>query len=362
MLLKALKALRGGGPRNMRQFIHTYNNIITVEKLLKAWQEFLRDKKKRSDVILFQAKLIDNIFDLYNDLKNRTYKHGGYKAFNISDPKPRRIHKATVRDRLFHHLIYQELYDYFDNKFIYDSYSCRKNKGTHKAIYRFENFIRKASKNNNKTCWILKCDIKKFFASINHGILKDILAKHIQDKNILWLLGQIIDSFNANAHLRYSVDVQNNTNSVMTENVSFKGLPLGNLTSQLLVNIYMNEFDQFAKRRLKVKYYIRYADDFVILSGNKEYLKNILEQIKEFLENNLKLNLHPDKVFIKTIVSGVDFLGWVHFPKHRVLRTSTKRKMIKNLKNCKKLETVNSYIGLLKHGNTYKIKKSLKML
>ena len=163
MLLKALKALRGGY-RNMKQFIHTYDDIITIEKLLKAWQEFLRYKKKKNDVILFQARLMDNIFKLYTDLKNKTYVHGKYKAFNISDPKPRRIHKAMVRDRLLHHLIYQELYSYFDNKFVYDSYSCRIDKGTHKSINRFRQMIRVVSKNNTRTCWVLKCDIKKFFA------------------------------------------------------------------------------------------------------------------------------------------------------------------------------------------------------
>lgn len=345
MLLKALKALRGG---DMKQFIHTYNNIITTQKLLQAWQEFLHDKKKRNDVILFQARLMDNIFDLHNDLKNRIYKHGGYKAFNISDPKPRQIHKAIIRDRLLHHLIYQELYSYFDSKFIYDSYSCRKDKGTHKAINRFRQMVRIVSKNNTKTCWVLKCDIRKFFANIDHRILKNILTEHIKDKNIMWLLGQVIDSFNINTHISHGVNVSP---------VAEVGLPLGNLTSQLLVNIYMNEFDQFVKRDLRMEYYIRYADDFIVLSQNREYLVDILEKMKEFLENSLKLKMHPDKVFIKTIASGVDFLGWVHFPKYRVLRTSTKRRMFKRIKESQKTETITSYIGMLSHGNAFKLRK-----
>ena len=165
-----------------------------------------------------------------------------------------------------------------------DSFSCRLEKGTHKAINRFRSFAYKVSKNNTKTCWVLKCDIKKFFASINHKILKDILAEYIPDKDILWLLSEIIDSF-------YSAN-------------SGVGLPLGNLTSQLLVNIYMNKFDQFVKHRLKAKYYIRYADDFIILSRDKIWLERLLLEIKSFLENNLKLSIHPDKVFIKTLFSG----------------------------------------------------------
>jgi len=139
-----------------------------------------------------------------------------------------------------------------------------------------------------------------------------------------------------------------------------KGLPLGNLTSQLLVNVYMNEFDQFMKRELKVKYYIRYADDFVILNDSRNYLEDLLPKISHFLSESLKLSLHLGKVFMKTIASGVDFLGWVHFPKHRVLRTATKRKMLRNLKDNLKQETVQSYLGMLKHGNANKLIKVLK--
>src|SRR3989338_5429506 len=161
----------------MKQFIHTYDNIITLEKLLLAWQEFLPGKKSRKDVMEFQARLMDNILELHKDLENKTYKHGGYQKFNISDPKPRIIHKASVRDRLLHHLIYQELYEYFDSKFIHDSYSCRVNKGTYRAINRFREMFRKVSKNNTKTCRVLKCDIKKFFANINRQVLKKILSR-----------------------------------------------------------------------------------------------------------------------------------------------------------------------------------------
>lgn len=140
-----------------------------------------------------------------------------------------------------------------------------------------------------------------------------------------------------------------------------KGLPLGNLTSQLLVNVYMNEFDQFVKRVLKVEYYIRYADDFVVVSQNKEYLECILETIRYFLFERLKLTLHSDKVFIRTIYSGVDFLGWVEFSNHRVFRTSTKRRMYKKLlKNNYKKESLDSYIGMLSHGNAYTMKNQLK--
>lgn len=325
-MIEVVFVVRGGGA------IHSFDNIISIENLILAWQEFVRDKKRKKDVQEFQMKLMDNILSLHQDLKNKKYRHSSYTAFKINDPKPRDIHKALVRDRLLHHAIYRILYPYFDKKFIHDSYSCRLHKGTHKAIQRFEVFHRKVSRNNTRTCFVLKCDVRKFFASINHEVLKEILNKHIQDKNTLSLLGNIIDSFR-------------------------NGLPLGNLTSQLLVNVYMNEFDQYMKHILKVKYYIRYADDFAILSEDRKYLENLLIQINKFLEQKLKLTLHPDKVYIKTIASGVDFLGWIHFPKHRVLRTATKKRMFRNLKkNGYKEESVNSYLGMLKWGNGEKVR------
>ena len=307
-----------------------YERIISLENLFIAWEEFLKGKRKRKDVAEFGENLSENIYNLHLELLNKSYRHGGYHAFNISDPKPRNIHKASVRDRLLHHAIYRVLYPYFDKKFILDSYSCRLNKGTHKALERFNNFSRKASRNNTKQCWVLKCDVKKFFANIDHEVLLYILEKYIDDKDTLWLLEQIISSFSP-------------------------GLPLGNLTSQLLVNIYMNEFDQFIKHKLKVKYYIRYADDFVILSQDKSYLSTIYQYIEAYLRENLKLSLHEDKIFIKTLSSGIDFLGWVHFPNHRVLRTVTKRRMFRNLSE----KSLPSYLGMLRWGNTYKLKLKL---
>ncbi|MFA6300838.1 MAG: reverse transcriptase/maturase family protein [Candidatus Paceibacterota bacterium] len=321
------------------QFIHTYDTITSIENLLLAWKEFILGKKNRKDVQEFERNLMTNIILLHQDLVNKTYKHSQYEAFNISDPKPRNIHKAKVRDRLLHHAICRVLYLFFDRTFITDSYSCRVNKGTHKAINRFRKFAYQASKNHTKTVWVLKGDIKKFFANINHNILKSILKEHIQDKNILWLLFQIVDSFYTQNSIYAIAEIK-------------KGLPLGNLTSQLLVNIYMNEFDQFMKHKIKAKYYIRYADDFVILSSDKKWLINILPQIKDFLENELKLSLHPTKLSISTVASGVDFLGWVLFPDHRVVRTITKQRMFRGIKKKQgNFETVQSYLGLLSHGN-----------
>jgi RNA-directed DNA polymerase len=342
--VRALTAITGGRrnclPLNM--FTHRYNNIISVENLLSAWEQFLPGKRKKKDVIVFQAKLADNITALYTDLENRTYVHGEYSAFNISDPKPRNIHKATVRDRLLHHLIYMELYWYFDKRFIYDSYSCRKHKGTHRALDRFRSFAQQVSKNNTRTCYFLKCDIRKFFASIDHDTLYAILKRHIEDPELHWLIKQVVSSFH-------------------TTEVGV-GLPLGNLTSQLLVNIYMHEFDMFMKQELRVKYYLRYADDFAVLSDNKQYLEDILVKMESFLTEKLKLRLHENKVYVKTYVTGVDFLGWVHFPYHRQIRTTTKRKIITRLKGYPKPETISSYRGLLDHGDTHNLQRRVGLV
>lgn len=332
-------ACRGGGA--IKCLIHDYNNIISIKNLLSAWREFLHDKKKRKDIERFSVHLSDNILKLHQDLTNKTYRHSSYTAFKINDPKPRDIHKASVRDRLLHHAIYRLLYPFFDSKFIFDSYSCRHGKGTHRAINRFREYARKVSRNHTRTAWVLKCDIRKFFANIDHKILLGIFSRYIKDNNTVWLLSEIIGSFN-------------------TEGKQDVGLPLGNLTSQLLVNIYMNEFDHFMKRELKTKHYIRYADDFVILHEDKAYLEGILPKISEFLDKHLKLSLHPDKVFIKTFASGVDFLGWVHFPSHRIPRTSTKKRMFRNLKQNSSRETIASYLGVLSHGNTHKLIKMVK--
>jgi len=318
------------------QVAHKFEDIISIENLLLAWQEFVKGKRGKADVQEFSSRLMDNIFALHYDLANLTYKHSNYQVFRINDPKPRIIHKAVVRDRLLHHAIYRLLYPFFDKTFISDSFSCRKSKGTHKAIAKFRAFGQKASQNNTKTCWILKADIKKFFDSINHNALAGILKEYIPDQKIIWLLREVIDSFHST-----KLDI---------------GLPLGNLTSQLFANIYLNKFDQFVKHKLMLQYYIRYADDFVIFSRDKGFLTKQIPLLLEFLEHNLELEIHPKKIFMKTLASGVDFLGWVNFFDHRVLRTKTKKRVFKRLEQNPHKETLVSYLGLLGWGNSYKIK------
>ncbi|MFA6475593.1 MAG: reverse transcriptase/maturase family protein, partial [Patescibacteria group bacterium] len=321
------------------QFDKKYSDVISVENLLLAWQEFARGKRHKPDVQLFARNLMTNIHDLQSDLATQAYKHGGYYGFKISDPKPRDIHKASVRDRLLHHAIYRQLYPFFDRIFVADSYSCRLGKGTQKAGERFRKMANQVSRNNTRTCWVLKGDIRKFFASIDQARLLDILIKRIDDKQILWLLENVIHSFEIGG-----MPI---------------GLPLGNLTSQLLVNVYMNEFDQFAKHYLKIKQYIRYADDFVVLSDSRPWLQAQIPLMEQFLCEQLSLQLHPTKVKIQTLAAGVDFLGWVYFPHHKVLRTKTKQRMYRRLRAHPTEPTMQSYKGMLQHGNTFKVAQEL---
>jgi len=326
----------------MKKFTIAYEEIISSENLLAAWQEFIRGKRYRRDVLAYERFFVTNLLKLHGKLVDGTYRHGEYTAFTVSDPKTRHIHKATVEDRIVHRALYRALYRYFDRRFVIDSYSCREGKGTHLALARFATLARRASRNHQRTLWVLQCDIRKFFASIDQAFLLRLLGKSIDDGRLLGLVGKVVGSF--------------------TSGVPGKGLPLGNLTSQLFANIYMNELDQFMKHCLKARHYIRYADDFVVMSHDKSWLHAIRAEVEEFLARQLRLSLHPDKVHVRTLASGVDFLGWVHFPNHRVLRTTTKLRMLRRLAGPDvPTETMQSYLGLLSHGNAEKLCRRIEL-
>ncbi len=314
-----------------------------------AWREFKRGKTSKADVQQFEFNLEDNLFKLHYELKNKTYQHSHYTAFNVCDPKLRRIHKAIVRDRVLHHAIFRILYPIFDKNFIFDSYSCRIGKGTHRAVNRLENFTNKLSKNNSKNIFALKCDVKKFFDSINQEILLKLIKDRIKDEEVVWLIEAIIRSFP-------------------------EGLPLGNVTSQLFANIYLNELDKFAKHNLKEKYYLRYCDDFIILSENREHLIYSVSEFDSFLQNKLKLNLHPNKIIIRKYRQGIDFLGYVVLPHRRVLRIKTKKRIIKKTKGKRSdlqseiiseesfNQSLQAYLGVLKHCEGWEIEKEIASL
>ncbi|MCX6722073.1 MAG: reverse transcriptase/maturase family protein [Candidatus Staskawiczbacteria bacterium] len=335
----------------MKIYKNLFNEIISAENLFSAWDKFKNGKRNKRDVQLFEWNLEENIFKLQRDLKNKMYKHGDYHSFNIKDPKPRNIHKAQVRDRILHHAVFKILNPIFEAGFCSASFSCRVGYGTHKGVEYLQNILRKASKNGEVPCFALKCDIKKFFDTMDHNVLLNILKRKIKDDDTAWLLDNIISSFFSN----YSVLGIN------------KGVPIGNLTSQLFANIYLNELDKFMKQKLKVKYYIRYTDDFLVISGGKEYLENIIPRIADFLEDNLLLKIHGEKTKIQKTCQGVDFLGYVVFQKYKLVRTKTKKRIMKKfearmhrynqgfISKNSLLQSLQSYLGFLSHAKTYKI-------
>lgn len=307
-----------------------FDKIISLENLFDAWTEFKKEKSNKNDVTEFEVNLEDHVFALHEDLKNGIYKHGGYFSFFVHDPKRRHIHKASVRDRLLHHAVHRVIEPIWNKVFIFDSWSSRKTKGIHAAVRRLQDLALRLSHNYTRTLWILKLDVTKFFASIDHKILLSILSKRTDDNRVINLFQEIVESFNP-------------------------GLPLGNLTSQLFANVYLNELDQFIKHELKIKGYVRYADDFVLMHENRELLIDCRWKIERFLQERLLLKIHPKKLILKTYASGIDYLGYVSFPHHRVIRTKTKRRMFRRI-NKKNLP---SYSGILKHCRSRNLNKAL---
>ncbi|NGX59059.1 MAG: Group II intron-encoded protein LtrA [Chlamydiae bacterium] len=297
----------------------------------------------------------DNIFQLQHDLVNFQYLHAPYEQFYVTDPKQRHISKATVRDRLVHQVVYDTLTEILDEKFIFHSLSCRQGKGTHIGVKLLHRMIRKISKNGNRPCYALKMDIRRFFDNVDHKILKTLLRKNIQDENILKITDMIIDSFKIKKGITGDV-----------------GIPLGNVTSQLFANVYLHELDDFIKQELKEKYYLRYCDDFIILSNDKTHLTSLIISIQEFLAKKLKLELHPKKTIIRKLSHGIDFVGYILFEKHILMRTRSKQRMKRRLKEAYENyligkidaapmdQRLQSYLGILSHANQHTLSMGIK--
>ena len=282
----------------------------------------------RKDVLSFGRHLEDNIFDLYYALRDGTYKHGGYESFYVNDPKRRHIHKASIRDRLLHHALVRVIEPFFERTFIFDSWSCRKGKGVERAVQRFQKIAWSLSRNNTLPVWVLKLDVAKFFASIDHKTLLEIIQTRVKCSQTFALIEEVIKSYGP-------------------------GLPLGNITSQLFANVFLNELDQYAKRVLHFPHYLRYCDDFVILSREKVVLEQALPKLRNFLETRLLLSLHPDKIILQKVHQGADFLGFVCFPHFRILRAKTRRRMLRRVNE----KNLTSYQGLIGHTRSQELMK-----
>lgn len=307
-----------------------FYRLVSLENLFDAWHRFCKGKRSRQDVMEFEYHLEDNLFALRDSLLKGTYRHDLYQSFTIFDPKQRSIHKASVRDRVVHQAVVNVVEPLFEKQFIYDSFSCRLEKGTHAAVNRLRAFLRQESLNNTKTIYALKCDIRRFFASVDHCILLSFLKRRIQDRLTIKLLENIIGSFFVTTHC---------------------GIPLGNLTSQLFANVYLHEFDRYVKHELRVRHYLRYCDDFVILTPLRSEAFDLAERIGAFLNNRLKMQLHPNKVTVRTWEQGIDFLGYVLLPHATVIRTKTINRMLKRVNE----NNLTSYLGVCSHADTFEL-------
>ena len=340
----------------MKIYKNLFEQIISPENLFTAWDKFKKDKRNKRDVQAFEFRLEQNIFGLHRDLLAKKYIHLPYSGFFIRNPKVRHIHKAAARDRVLHHALFQVLNPIFEKTFIPNSFSCRIGKGVHKGVLALERMIRAESRNYTRPCFVLKCDVQKFFDSVDHQILTNILKRKIVDPDAIWLIRQVIESFS----------------TTRTNLFDRQGLPIGNLTSQLFANVYMDQLDQFMKHNLRVRHYARYTDDFVVISSDRTYLENLVKPIRDFLGDKLRLQIHPNKISIRACHKGVDFLGYIAFPHHRLLRRKTKRRIFRKLKErivAYKNDAVSendlstslySYLGVLSHANSYRLNQELR--
>lgn len=282
----------------------------------------------------FELHLEDNLFCLFEDLCNCAYEHSSYKYFQIFDNKKRDIYKAEVRDRVVHQIIYDYLLSLFEPEFISDSYASRIGKGQYKAINAFRYFI-KLAYNNHKSCFVLKCDVKKYFDNIDQTVLLDLIKEKVACKKTIEIVKKIISS-----HISL---------------VSGKGVPLGNITSQIFANIYLNTLDKYVKKELGCRFYVRYNDDFVIIMESREKLEHIRNKIILFVKEKLFLEIPLEKTSVRKIDWGIDFLGFTILPNAVMLRNKTKNKMYANISS----KNAYSYFGILKHCNSYNLKRKL---
>jgi len=357
-----------------------------VTYLFQAYFDARKNKRNTINALAFEKHFEANIFAIYHEILDGRYKPEKSICFIVDKPVKREIFAAHFRDRVIHHFIYNNIAPIFDKTFINDSYSCRKGKGTHFGIKRVDHFIRSCSQNYKNDCYILKLDIKGYFMAMDKQLLLNKINHILNNKQHcidfdLSLTNYLIEqTINANPVNNCTIkgrksdwDGLPKDKSLFTAN-SGCGLPIGNLTSQLFGNIYLNDFDHFVKKELKIKYYGRYVDDFLLVHNDKTYLKAIIPVMKEYLLDKLKLTLHPDKVYLQHFTKGVNYLG-ANIKPHRIyISQRTKgnfynsivkhNEVIKNKKpNIEELvnfiSSMNSYLGIMKHYKTFKIRKRL---
>ncbi len=336
-----------------------WNALTSFSNLVRAAEKARRGKSRLANVARFHYDLENQICKLQDELRDKTYQPGEYRTFQIFEPKLRMISAAPYRDRVVHHALCGILEFVFDPTFVFDSYACRRGKGTHAAVDRFTEFAR-------RNRYVLKCDVQKFFPSVDHEMLKGLIARKIKDRDVLWLANRIIDGSNEQEPIFewFAGD------DLFTLTERRRGLPIGNQTSQFFANVFLNPFDHFVKQTLQARNYIRYVDDFVIFSDDKAWLADVRERCREFLAS-LRLRLHRRKSVISRVGDGTRFLGYRVFPDHRLLVrenvTRFRRRMRRLQKSFARGETraeaigrrVASWIGHAKHADTFHLRERL---
>lgn len=363
-------------------------DIFSFQNLYYAYRNCRKHKSNTINAIIFESNLESNLLMLEKELENKTYKPRRSVCFVNVNPVPREIFAADFRDRVVHHLLIRKVEPLFYKQFIFHSFACQKDKGAHKAVKHLERGVRCITSNFQRSAFYLKLDIAGYFMSIDQNILFNIFKKTIfqagniksaDEKNAILWLAQII--IFAKPTSNYVIKNDPNLFSLIPSNKSLfgskkdKGLPIGNLTSQFFANVYLNELDQFVKRKLKCRYYYRYVDDFILLSEDKSTLKFWRDKIDKFLLNKLSINIHPKKQILQPINRGIDFVGYFVKPFHTLIRQRTVRSLKKklwdfnrelqkeNIINFDKLDhilaCVNSYYGFLRHSNSARLRKHI---
>ncbi|ABL64517.1 RNA-directed DNA polymerase [Chlorobium phaeobacteroides] len=323
-----------------------FESVTAFENVLSAARNAAKGKRETRSVLLFYAQLEDNLWQIIAELKSKTWQPGSFKSFSIYKPKPRLISAAPFRDRVVHHALINVVGPLLEQTFIHDTYANRMGKGTHKAIRRYQHFLCRFD-------YALKCDIKKYFPSVDHEILKTSLRRRVACNDTLWLIDTIIDNSNSqDDHLHYFQG-----DDLFTPVERRKGLPIGNLTSQFFANYYLNFLDHFVKERLHCKGYVRYVDDFVLFSDSRAELWRWKEEIERYLEEfRLVLNAQRTELFPTT--EGRCFLGQKVFQSYRLLpaenvRRAKKRVQASDVANPAAMKKMHSgWIGHARQANT----------
>lgn len=340
-----------------------YRPNCTYEQLYYAYLNAAKGKRYRPEVLEFTDNLERNLLALVEELNTHTYSVGHYREFYVNEPKRRLIMALPFRDRVVQWWLYTLIYPVLDKTFIDDSFACRKGKGTKAAADRVQYMLRQTEVLEGDWFY-LKLDMAKYFYRVVHTSLLAILERKIKDKEILQLLQLIIEGDGTPFGLTLCDNLED------AERINDRGMPIGNLTSQLLANAYLNELDHFCKQALGIRYYVRYMDDIIILSNSKKELHEILSRITDFLETRLQLVLN-NKTTIRPVNMGIQFVGCTIWATHRTLRKSTSLRIKRNLKGAAKRfvagkishekynSTLQSYMGLMKYNDCYRFKTQL---